>query len=77
MVTGGETVTQRERIARHLEDFGSITSYEAFRDYGVTRLSAVIFDLKKKGYPIITEKEKTRNRYDEPVIYGRYKLCEV
>ena len=42
--------TQQDRILRYLEDKGSIASWEAIKEFGVTRLSAVIYNLKKKGY---------------------------
>ena len=32
-------ITQCERILRHLNDFGSITSLEAMQDYGIMRLA--------------------------------------
>ena len=67
-------MTQRERVLRHLEDVGSISSYEAFQEYGITRLSAVIFDLKKEGVHIATESEAVKNRYGEKVHFARYKL---
>lgn len=67
-------LTHPQRILRHLEDFGSITSMEAFEEYGNTRLSATIFKLREKGYPITSEWETAHNRYDEPVRYVRYRL---
>ena len=67
-------VTQKERVLDYIERFGGITSYEAFADLGVTRLSAVIFDLKKLGYTFIDENIKRINRYGEPVTFKKYKL---
>lgn len=40
-------MTQSERIVRHLEAFGSITSLEAMSDYGIMRLASRVSDLKK------------------------------
>lgn len=40
-------ISQRQRVLQYMENHGGITSYEAFLNLGVTRLSAVIFDLKK------------------------------
>lgn len=68
-------MTQNERIKRHIETFGSITSYEAFREYGITRLSARIYDLRRDfGLNITSERKTTKNRFDEPVSYAVYKL---
>ena len=65
-------MTQRERVLEYMKDFGSISSMEAFKDLGVTRLSAVVFDLKKDGHPIQSKKEKVKNRYGETVYFSRY-----
>ena len=45
---------QCEAILNHLMQFGSITTWEAIQQYGITRLSGRIFDLRKAGYNIIT-----------------------
>ena len=66
-------MTNVERTIRHLEDYGSITSYEAFAEYGNTRLSATMFSLKKRGYPFEVEWETGTNRYGEPRRWARYK----
>lgn len=65
---------QCELILRHLEDYGSITSLEALREYGIMRLSSRISDMKKAGLPVHKEMVKGKNRYGEPVSYARYTL---
>lgn len=67
-------MTQQERVLKYLEDFGSITPREAFNDLGVYRLSAVIYDLRDKGFKIDTETEHSKNRYGEATNYARYVL---
>ena len=69
--------TYPQLILRHLEDFGSITSAEAFTEYGNTRLAATIFKLRERGYPITAEWETSTNRYGEPVRFARYRLEDV
>lgn len=71
-------LTQKDRVLRHLEDFGSITSWMAFMDYGITRLSAIIFDLKHKyDVPIdCSERVSRKNRYGEKVSFTNYKLIK-
>ena len=44
--------THKTRLLNYLKQYGSITSLEAIRDLGNTRLSASIFNLRKKGYDI-------------------------
>lgn len=41
-------MTQCERILRHLEDYGSITSAEAITEYSIYRLASRISDLKSR-----------------------------
>ena len=67
---------QQERVLNYMQNFGSISSLEAFKDLGVTRLSAVIFCLKQKGYAIGSQTEKCKNRYGEPVHFARYRLVK-
>lgn len=52
-------MTQCEKILRHMEDYGSITSLEAIQEYGIMRLASRITDLKKTG---ISHYQRKRNR---------------
>lgn len=61
-------------LLAHMREHGSITSMEAFEKYGVTRLSACIFDLRKMGYDIETQRIETTTRFGETTQYGRYIL---
>lgn len=70
-------MTQVERIRDYMEQFGSITTLEAFRDLGVTRLASRICDLKKSGFDINRTFETRKNRYGEPVSYARYSIREA
>lgn len=58
----------------YMEMTGSISSLEAIHDLGITRLSAVIFDLKKQGYKIATKTMCGINRKGKPTHYARYFL---
>lgn len=69
-------LTQTDMILIHLKDSGGITSWEAIKEYGCTRLSARIYELRKRGYNIENERVYTRNRYRKPVSYVRYVLKE-
>ena len=66
--------TQRDMVAQYMEDFGSISSWDAFKDLGITRLSARIYELKERGYIISTEQKKAKNRYGKPVKYFKYRI---
>ena len=67
-------MTQKELVLKHLQDFGSITNMDAFNEYGITRLSAVIFDLRDMGYRIKTNDETRVNRYGVTTTFARYTL---
>lgn len=70
-------MTQTERVLRHLQDYGSITQVEAIRDYGIMRLGARIWDLKRQGHVISTERETGVNRYGEKTAYARYRMVKM
>lgn len=61
-------------VLRHLQERGSITSMEAFELYGATRLSAIIFNLRHKGYDIITYNIEILDRYGRECTFAKYVL---
>ena len=67
-----EKNTQKEKVLKHLQNFGSITSWDAIELYGATRLSAIIYLLRQEGHKITSETENGRNRYGHPVQYAKY-----
>lgn len=67
-------MTQRERIMRHMKDYGSITSKEAVNEYGIMRLASRISEMRKDGIPISGVMESSMNKYGDPVSYKRYRL---
>lgn len=67
-------MTQCERILEYMQEFGSITTLDAFRDLGVSRLSARIWDLKREGYDIEKDFETAKNRWGQLVSFARYTL---
>lgn len=67
--------THADRVEQYLKDKGSITSWEAIQQFGITRLSAVIYDLRyKRGLNISTRFETIKNRYGDNVSFARYVL---
>ena len=63
--------TQADRVLAYIKTFGSITSLEAFRDLGVTRLSARIFELRARGLEIDSTSVTSKNRYGENCTYAK------
>jgi hypothetical protein len=70
-------MTQAEKILKHLQERGGITSMDAFQLYGITRLSARICDLRRQGVQISNQRQKARNRDGETVYFDRYVLTEM
>ena len=59
-----------------LKSRAGITSMEAFENFGATRLSAIIFELKRKGYNIETVMVDGRDRYGNRSRFARYYLVK-
>lgn len=55
--------SQREDVLSYLKRYGSITSLKAIEKFGATRLSSIIYDLRGRGYPIISLLKKVKTRY--------------
>ena len=66
--------THYTRLLDYLKEFKHITSLDAIRDLGNTRLSATIYELRKDGYNIISEDLKVKNRWGNNTIIALYKL---
>ncbi len=71
-----KTLTQKDRILRHLNDKGSITALEAMKEYGIMRLTSRVCELKDQGYKIRSEFISSKNRYNEPVSFSKYTLIK-
>lgn len=64
-------------VLEHLRKYGSISSIEAIRLYGATRLSAIIYNLRHNyGLNIITQDIPFTDRYGTNSDYGKYILVE-
>lgn len=61
------------RVLEYLKTHSGITSKEAFELFGATRLSAIIFNLRK-DYKIINIKHHAPNRYGEKTAFDEYQL---
>ena len=64
-------------VQLHLIEKGSITSWEAIKEYGATRLSAIIFRLRhERNMNIINERVYFVDRFGTPSHYDIYKYIE-
>lgn len=64
-------MTLKQEVLRHLKEYKSITSFVAFTEYGATRLSAIIFELRKT-HTITDEWIERTNRFGNVVRFKRY-----
>lgn len=55
--------THTSRLLAYLKEYKTITSLEAIRDLGNTRLSASIFTLRKEGYNITSKNVDVATRW--------------
>ena len=67
-------MTKTEKILNHLKEKGSITSWEAIQLFGATRLSAIIFNLRKSGVNIASERVEFTDRYGDKSTFAKYVL---
>lgn len=66
--------TQRQKIINYTQKFKSITSWEAYRDLGITQFATRVKELKEEGYLFKTEWESKKNREGKVVRFKRYFL---
>lgn len=69
--------TQNDQILWFMKHRGMITSMDAIREFGCTRLAARISDLRKDGYTIIKTSVTVVNRYGKTVKVAGYSLLEA
>lgn len=70
-------MSQTERVYNYMKEFGSITSLDAFKDLGATRLSANIYTIDHNwGIPVYRKTETSKNRWGENTHYTRYSLTK-
>ena len=67
-------VNKSQLVKEHLLNHGSITSWDAIKLFGATRLSAIIFNLRKDGYNIITQDIAYTDRFGNTGQYANYVL---
>jgi hypothetical protein len=65
-------MTKTKQVKTHLRTHGHIDTWTAIQEYGATRLSAIIFELRKNGWDIETEDITTRDRNGNPSTYANY-----
>lgn len=67
-------MNQQTRIYKYMLERGGITTLDAMYDLGVTRLAGRIFDLRRCGIEIDSERIVVKNRFGENCSVVRYSL---
>ena len=66
--------SQQSMILDYLKRNGSIDQKQAIKYYGAYRLSAIIYNLRKEGYKIVSSFKTGVNRYGNAVTWAEYTL---
>lgn len=68
---------QCARLLNYLMKKGEVHALAAWSELGIYRLSARIYDLRKRGYNIHAEDVTVQNRFGEDCTVKNYKLPRV
>jgi hypothetical protein len=68
--------TQREAVLWHLKMCGSLTSWQAIKDYGITRLASIIHGLRAEGYNITSIDVEFKNRFGGLSKFAEYRYSD-
>ena len=71
-INQNEVKSQSDAILWHLKTYGSITSYEAIKEYGATRLADLIYKHRKNGYNIESIPIKKKTRFGRTTTIAKY-----
>ncbi len=68
------SMNKTKAVLQWLQTGAGTSSMEAIKQFGATRLSAIIFNLRKRGYNIETVKCEGTDRFGNPTRFARYYL---
>jgi hypothetical protein len=66
--------SQKDVVYKHLTRRRSLTSLEAWNLYGIVRLAAVIYDLRRAGYEVLRDKCVQKDALGREHFIARYRL---
>ena len=66
--------SQKDIVLQYMKDHGRITTMDAFRDLRITRLSARIWELRRQGIHINTQRVDYKDENGKPKHYDLYLL---
>jgi len=65
-------MSQADRVLSYLESGNTITTLDAFKELGITRLGARIFELRQQGHPVQSNRLTVTNRFGEDCSISEY-----
>lgn len=71
---GNSKPTQAQRVLDYIDQFGSITQYEALKDLGIMRLASRVSELNKQGHHITGRMISVKNRFGESCYVKQYTM---
>lgn len=72
----GFSMSQTDRLLQYLTEVGPITPLESWKELGIYRLSARVFDLRKSGHDIHRQIVTVPNGYGEEFRVAEYSLVQ-
>lgn len=75
-ITLQDIYNQQDAVLYHLQQEGSITSMDGFTQWGITRMSAIIYTLRHAPHniDIIAEDITVTNRFGHNTTFSKYTL---
>lgn len=67
-------MSQEAKVIKFLQEGNSITSLDAFKFWGITRISARIYMLKKAGHNIVRQDIQVVDRKGQKATIGKWRL---
>lgn len=64
--------TQKQKIIKYMKQKGSITSWEAYQELGITQFATRVKELKEEGYYFDSKWEKRKNKEEKLTRFKRY-----
>lgn len=68
------STNKTKAVLQWLQTGAGISSMDAIKQFGATRLSAIIFNLRKRGHVIEMVWCEGTDRFGNPMRFGRYYL---
>ena len=68
------SMNKTKAVLQWLQTGAGISNMEAIKQFGATRLSVIIFNLRKRGYNIETVKCEGTDRFGNKMTFARYYL---